>query len=498
MNRLYTNSSGSNFVEFSSSRTPLTKEIATRQTQELWISLYDALPNPDPVLKKSGKSIEILDEIKREPQVSTCKISRKSGVKKRPWKLEQEHASANAVSTVEKILKNLKMRATITEMLDAWGYGYSVGEVVWKREGNLLVPDRIVGKPQSWFHFGKENELRIKTKPGDWRGEPVHDRKFLLTSYEASFANPYGEAQYSMCFWPVTFKKGGLKFWAKFLEKFGMPHAAGKLPRGADAAERNELIRSLGNMVQDAVAVFPDDASIELLTTNVTGSSDAYETFAHYHDAQISKVILGHSGAADSTPGRLGNDEYALKVRTDIIDDDSDMIEESFNTLIKWIHELNPSLGQQRCRFEIYEQTNVDKDRAERDSQLLNTGRVKLSKNYFVKRYDYDEDDIEVVEPAATFNPEFSAPATAKAKETSVQSSMDELIDSLPATLLQKQIEGLLKPVLELVEKAESFDEITSGVANLFPDLDSKEIENLIEKLTFAGTISGQIDDTGK
>ncbi len=138
------------------------------------------------------------------------------------------------------------------------------------------------------------------------------------------------------------------------------------------------------------------------------------------------------------------------------------------------------------------------KYRAERDSQLLNTGRVKLSKNYFVKRYDYDEDDIEVVEPAATFNPEFSAPATAKAKETSVQSSMDELIDSLPATLLQKQIEGLLKPVLELVEKAESFDEITSGVANLFPDLDSKEIENLIEKLTFAGTISGQIDDIGK
>ena len=496
MKRIYTDPSGSKFIEFASSTRSLTQEVATRQIEGFFTTLYDALPNPDPVLRKSGKSIEILDEIKREPQVSTCKISRKSGVKKRKWKLETENSAASTVSTIEQVLKNLKIRDIITEMLDAWGYGYQVGEVVWKREGNLLIPDRITGKPQPWFHFGKDNELRIKTKAFDLRGEPVQDRKFLLSRYEASYANPYGEAQYSMCFWPVTFKRGGLKFWAKFLEKFGMPHAIGKLPRSASSTERRDLLNSLSQMVQDACAVFPEDATVELLTHNVTGSSDAYEKFAQYHDAQISKVILGHSGAADSTPGRLGNDNTALEVRSDIVDDDCAMIEESFNTLIKWIHELNPSLGVQRPRFSMYEESDVDKGRADRDQMLLNTGKIRLSKKYYVKNYDFDEDDIEVIDEPDT-SPEFAAQPT-KAVRDKPQSTLDTLLTVLPDSLLQTQIETVLKPVFDLIEKSENYSEITDGVARLFPDLKTDEIEKLLEQTLFLSENWGRINANDK
>lgn len=35
-----------------------------------------------------------------------------------------------------------------------------------------------------------------------------------------------------MCFWPVAFKKGGMKFWLRFAEKFGSPWVIGKHPRG--------------------------------------------------------------------------------------------------------------------------------------------------------------------------------------------------------------------------------------------------------------------------
>ncbi|MCZ6127734.1 DUF935 family protein, partial [Escherichia coli] len=64
--------------------------------------------------------------------------------------------------------------------------------------------------------------------------------------------------------WPVAFKKGGMKFWLRFAEKFGSPWVIGKHPRGANDAEIEKLLDSMEQMVEDAVAAIPDDSSIEL------------------------------------------------------------------------------------------------------------------------------------------------------------------------------------------------------------------------------------------
>jgi len=163
-----------------------------------------------------------------------------------------------------------------------------------------------------------------------------------------------------------------------------MPHAVGKAPRGASDKDRNELLQSLTAMVRDACAAIPDDQSIEFLDTNVSGSTDAYERFAQYHDSEISTAILGHSAGATATPGRLGGDDLALQVRADIVDNDAAMVADTMNTLIRYIHELNPSLGEKRPEFILYDPKDIDKVRAERDSMLLNTGKIRLTKKYFV------------------------------------------------------------------------------------------------------------------
>lgn len=38
-------------------------------------------------------------------------------------------------------------------------------------------------------------------------------------------------------YWPTFFKRNGIKFWLIFLEKFGMPTAAAKLPPGQKSVE---------------------------------------------------------------------------------------------------------------------------------------------------------------------------------------------------------------------------------------------------------------------
>lgn len=485
----------------------LTTQIATRDNLNPWLTAYDALPNPDPVLRKTGLQFEVINELKREAHVSACSKSRKSGVKKRLWKIDQKKASSAAVETIDAIFKDLTsdsitetgLRPIINQLLDGWGYGYKPAEVLWERQGNLYIPYAVIGKPPEWFEFGNDNELRLKHLTG--KSEPVPDKKFLLARYEAEYNNPYGEAQYTLAFWPVTFKKGGIKFWAQFLESWGMPHAIGKYPRNVDKADKDRLLDALKLLIQNAAAVIPDDATVELLELKAgNGSSDLYERHAHYHDSQISKCILGHGGAADSTPGRLGGDDPAMNVRSDIIEDDSSMIEGCFNTLIRYIHELNPSLGSERPEFVLYDENDVDSARADRDFKLMNSNRVILKQKYFLRCYDFREDEIEVDEsmhqqpdvspdkPPPPDKPEFSA-------SPSGQDNVDELIDAINDETLQQQAEILLKPIIDIVNSSKSFDDVRNGIIATFPNLDDSGITQTLEKAMLLAHLQGSQPD---
>jgi phage gp29-like protein len=474
----------------------LTAEIATRANVSPWLSLYDALPNPDPVLFRTGKRIEILHEIKREPHVSACSQSRKSGVKKRLWKIERYNSNPASAELIEKIFENLQVRDIIRETLDGWGYGYKPLEILWQRQDNLWLPFCVTGKPPEWFEFGRDNELRLKSKDG-FKSTEVEPYKFLLASNEASYSNPYGEAQYSLAFWPTTFKKGGLKFWALMLEKFGMPHAVGKAPANQGDTEKDKLLTMLQNLIQDAVAVIPDNASVELLEIKSgSGTSDIYEKYARYHDGEISKVILGHAAAADSTPGRLGGENGAMDVRGDIIDDDSFMVMDCMDDLIRYIFELNPTLGTFRPRFELYDDNDVDTARADRDFKLMNSKRVIIKKGYFTRCYDFRDNEIEVIESPSKTEPTLPAnkvpPAEFSAEaQPSAQDEVDSMLTGITPATEQAQAAALLQPVIDLVNRCESFDEVQAGLLKLYPDLKTDALEKTLEKAMLLAHIAG-------
>lgn len=97
----------------------------------------------------------------------------------------------------------------------------------------------------------------------------------------------------SKVFWQVVFKKGGLKFWTIFTEKYGMPHIIGKHPRGASQEETNTLADMLERMIQDAIAVIPDDSSVEIKEADKSSSAEIFEKLIDKMNAEISKAIIG-------------------------------------------------------------------------------------------------------------------------------------------------------------------------------------------------------------
>ena len=378
----------------------LYKEFSTRKkVGDLWLSFFGTIENPDPVLRRTGQAVAAFDEIRRDPQVSTCITVRRAGVQKQSWRIDQNDASEKATSIITDIFKRFKMHQMTSQITNAVFYGYEVQEIIWGVVDGFIIPIHIEEKPHEWFSFDKDNNLlRREGEYNNWvKSEPY---KFLLTRNNATYKNPYGEGLLSMCFWPVTFKKAGIKFWATFLEKFGMPHGLGKLPRSASHDDHTTLLNSLNRMVRDACAVFPDDSSIEMIESISKGaSSDLYERYAKYHDSEISKVILGHSAATDTTPGQLGRDGNSLTIRKALIDNDCALITETNNELIKLIHKLNPSLGSKRPSFVMYGKKNVDKSVAERDDIVSRNGKVFFTKKYYQRVHGYSEDDIIVDKP---------------------------------------------------------------------------------------------------
>jgi phage gp29-like protein len=75
----------------------------------------------------------------------------------------------------------------------------------------------------------------------------------VVATQDATFDNPYGFADLSLCFWPVTFKKAGWSFWMRFSEKYGTPWVVGRHPRGQDQAHIGPLLHSLEQMVNGSL-----------------------------------------------------------------------------------------------------------------------------------------------------------------------------------------------------------------------------------------------------
>jgi phage gp29-like protein len=309
-----------------------------------------------------------------------------------------------------------------------------------------------------------------------------------LPRYNASYYNPYGEAVLSRCFWPAVFKKGGFKYFVIFVEKFGMPFILGKHRRGEDQKEIDKLADMLENMVQDAIAVIPEDAAIEIKQSPFTASSEGlYTGLINYCKFEISKAILGHSASSDSTPGKLGNEQTANEVRADIVDADKRMVVKTINTLIRWVVDVKFGEQSDYPTFGLWQEEDVDKILAERDEILSRSG-VRFTKRYWLRAYGFEEDDIETA-PATPANPADFA----EDDMPQDQAALESFIESLPDELLQNQAEQALSVFFtKLRNQSLNYEELQESLAEIYPQMDTTQLQEFLARAIFIAETLGR------
>lgn len=494
--------SETDFVRFSEKTDAglMSGHMATRVRAGDMTGMLGILPNPDPILRRTGRAIQVYRELMVDTMVKSGARRRRAAVVSMEHGFDREtRAPRRVVANLEAIFADLPLRRLVRNLVDGALYGYAVAEVIWGRVGNLVVPVDIVAKPQEWFGFDGDNHLVLR-ELASLNGTKVPQRKFILVGNETSYVNPYGEADLASCFWPVAFRKGGIKFWVTFAEKYGMPWAVGKQPRSASQNETDDLADKLESMVRDAVAVIPNDASIELHTANTTASADMYEQLLMYCSREINIALLGNNQSTEQDSNRASA-TAAAGVEDDLRDADAEMVAEGLSTLARWICEVNwPS--SMAPAYEFWQQEQVDEVQAKRDEILTRAG-VKLSRSYWQRTYNLQDDDIEEDLPDTT-------PVNTQATLTGLelaeggvpadQAAIDAAVADMPADELASAMEAMLRPALAAVQAAQSPDEAMSALAEAFPTMDSSALEKLLERAFFVADVVGRqgvVDETG-
>ncbi len=472
----------------------LSDHIAQRSRSIDFTALGFYLPNPDPVLRARGGRIELYRELRTDAHLGGCIRRRKSAVKALEWGLDRDRARSRVAREIEAMFKDIDLERLIGEAMEAVLYGYQPMEILWKRAGRLVVPGEVVGKPPEWFHFDNDNQLRFKTRENPFHGEEVAPMKFLLPRQDATYQNPYGFADLSMCFWPLVFKKGGVKFWLAFTEKFGSAFSVGKLPRSASPEDRAMLLDSLEALIQDGVATIPDDGSVELVEmAGKSASADLYERLVMYCRSEVSIAMTGTNQTTEANSNKASA-SAGLEVADDLRDGDAEIVAAAINQLIRWVVEINWGNAEAPI-FELWDQTSRDKLQAERDKSLKDAG-ANLSPAYFIRAYNLQDGDLvatpEPEPPNATVDGKKQAkttdtsqaaadePAPEFAEVATVIVTPDVAIAQQLAKAADPAVADLVEDLRKMVEAAPDLASLQDHLINAYGDLDTGELTRLM------------------
>jgi phage gp29-like protein len=490
-------------------------EIATasqgRDVTRGWIPEHLIIPTGDSVLAaRGGHDYLIYEELARDDQVKTCRGQRELALIAKEWGVDPGDSSFKAKKAAERLkqlLGRLAWDDKTQKMLSAVLYGHAVAECLWATDGTEITLSDIKVRNRRRFGYLPSGELRMKTTSNYADGEALPPAKFWAFSCGADHDDePYGLGLGHYLYWPVMFKKGGMKSWLYFLDKFSQPTAVGKYPAGTDKEGKDTLLRSLAAIQSSTAIRIPEGMQIELLQAARSGTAD-YTALVDRMNAAISKVYLGHSAAADETPGKLGGSSDATDVREDLIKADADLVCGSFNrTVAKWLTYYND--GDNVAPPKVWRKTEPPEDLkscADKDKIIFDMG-YKPTLKYVQEKYNGEYVEATVALPN---NPTGAAPGSATSQPGQVDKpaqfaeakpviDVDPTPVSAQTELLANAAGSSVKSWVDIirskVDNADSVESLRDDLLASYAELDSSELVKVMALAFAAADLSGRYD----
>lgn len=427
---------------------PHLQELTAPRPAHGWAAYFDSALLPSHILRSEGFTasgtqslFDLYEEMEqKDGHLFAVLQTRKNGVLSCSHKVlpaSNEPRDLLVARSVEQILRAIPdFEQALAHVLDAFGKGLSVQEILWDvRPGPTPLdrrsPDRqtsedvhagitsavavraLKSRAPGRFVFAPGGALRLSpwenmittaavtsSDVAATTGSPLTtgrpaavnlpERKFLVFRFNALYDNPYGMGLCARAYWYYWFKKNNLKFWVVFNEKFGAPTVVGKYRPGASDQDRQRLLEVIESLQNDTGVTVPESITLELLEARRSGNVSTYRELADWCNDEISKIVLGATLTAGE--GRRGGSralgEVHERVRNEYIESDARALESAINTqLVRWIVDFNfgPDVPAPRWTIDTTRNDALESE-IQIDRQLIEAG-VALPERYFYEKY---------------------------------------------------------------------------------------------------------------
>lgn len=484
---------------------PNLTEIATsRDGRDITRGFTDGLPwlDPtDPVWREAG-GWQGYEALLKDDQVAACFTQRRLAVVARPWVVEPGEDSRlgrKAADLVRETLDVIGWDSITDQMLHARLFGFAVAEVLWMLTPEGVRVKAIKPRDRRRFVFAPDGALKMLTAHA-WTGEELPPRCFWAPGVGASHADePYGRGLGHALYGPVWMKRQGAKFWGIFLEKFGAPTVVGHFHDGTSPEERAKLLAAAEAVVSQMAVTLPEGVTLEFLEAKRGGAAD-YETWMHYWDSAIAKIVLGQTMTTDNGSSQSQANVH-WDVRQDIVEADADLIDASASdTWVRWLTEMNfPGVKPPRISRDMTEQEDMN-TRAERDATLSGIG-IKLTDEAVKRVYGEDYELAPPPQPAPVKGNSATGPALQLADQAAAhaeaagapQDAADLLADRLAAEAAAPMA-ALIGQIQAMLATADSLEEFRARLDAAFPDLDRTALAALMMDAFHVAALQGLSD----
>ncbi|HEX9842255.1 MAG TPA: DUF935 domain-containing protein [bacterium] len=415
-----------------------------------------------------------------------------------------EARAVELADAVRELIRDPAFGDLVGDLLDALGKGFSAVEINWRVAGGQWLPAYAWRDPR-FFQWDQatRHELRIRDAAGGVDGLPLPPYKFIVHVPRLKTGLPIRGGLARPAAWGYLFKAFTIKDWAAFLEVYGIPMRVGRYGDGATDEDIRKLVSAVANLGSDAAAVIHRSMEIEFQNAVGGGQGNAalFEAAAAFWDKQLSKIVLGQTASTEGTPGKLGNEQAQSDVREDLVKADAAQLAVTLNRdLVKPYIDLNfgppPDGAYPRLLLHVPEPEDIA-GLTTALKELVPLGlRVEQSVVRDKLGLPDPEDDAELLAAPHAAGPlEPPDPASAAAanqagrcpgcgelhtalNQADAGTGFDDL-DEIEAEALaewEEQLRPLINPIRRLIEEAETYEDLLTGLDALLGKLESQQL----------------------
>jgi len=413
----------------------------------------------------------------------------------------QEKKDLEIAEFVSEAISNLPdFEDNLLDILDAVGKGFSALEIYWDVRNGKNIPRHMEWVHPKKFTWANSMTPRLLTDEAPGNGIELPPFKFIFHLHKTRSGFPVRQGVLRTCAWMYLFKNYDIKDWVAFAEVYGMPLRLGKYDPGATKEDKEALVQAVRSLGSDAAGIISKSTEIEFIEAVKNSGESVYEALANFCDAQMSKAVLGHAASADSTPGKLGNENQAGEVRQDLKRADCEMVSKSsrrdlIRPLVGFNYGWEVPLPWLRFKYEPEEDLKAE---AEKIDILTRAGVKTIPVKWVHERFgipmpkDGEETISQAAQaPAFQMKSRHTCPACLVNKAGAKTDTVDALTERL---LNEADFSALMEPVEKLLNEAGSMEEFRDRLLDAFQGMDPVKIGNLLQRAFAAAELLGRYE----